>query len=832
MFKGAVKHIAKLKSQILDKRTLIRKGVCTSGEFELIKNNFDIVYYVSKYPDVSVSSMDPLMHYLTYGRQELRNPNSWFDAAFYFSNNEDIAKAKLDPFIHYLIAGKNEGRAAHSVLTNSRELAINKVDESPKTKASLAAQLYPDLEFINQFEWKDLNPICKEFNSSSLNIHFVIPDFGVGGGGHMNIFRMLSYFEAFGHKVTIWVFRPYHCSEEQAYQDMIKHYNFLKADLKFVDDSFTQAQGDIIFATSWDTVWPVGSAINFKRRFYFVQDYEPSFYATGAREALAESTYHKDLDAICASTWLSNLMRTKYGKWSVPFDLAADRTTFRPKDCKPNAIPRIVFYARMHTERRAVELGFMALELLAKEGVEFHVDCFGIGGKLENPPFSCTFYETRTPNQLAQIYAESDVGLVFSLTNYSLVPQEMMACGLPVVEFDCESTRAIYPDDVVTFSGPTPLEIKNSLKLLIQSESSRKRQSEKALKWVSQFCWEGAARKVSDSLCQRLVELGFKERRTLEKKLTEIKASVVIPTYNGGELFKEVMSKIQEQITPWNYEILVLDSESNDGTAEYVQSLEGVTYKKILKKDFNHGATRNVGAELAKGEFVAFITQDSLPKNNKWLFNLVSILEKYPNAAGVFGRHLPHDNATFFTKLEISEHFENFKKYPIALSQETEKPAELSDRAWQGILRFYSDNNSCLRKAIWKIIPYREVQYGEDQIWGHDVIAAGYEKLYSYDAVVKHSHDYDPDDLYERSKIDGDYFKFFFETNIVEKSRVEHIIRSFAERDTKIAKDNGLSEEELIYRLKCNEAKIRGYLYGVEKKVSMFSENSEEKSKF
>ena len=101
-------------------------------------------------------------------------------------------------------------------------------------------------------------------------------------------------------------------------------------------------------------------------------------------------------------------------------------------------------------------------------------------------------------------------------------------------------------------------------------------------------------------------------------------------------------------------------------------------------------------------------------------------------------------------------HFKGFEKYPFAVSKFTEIPTGLTQEQWKGILRFYSDNNSCLRKSVWKKIPYRRVQYGEDQIWGNDVINDGYQKVYVPTAIVKHSHDYEPEDLYERSKIDGE----------------------------------------------------------------------------
>ncbi|MDO6477529.1 glycosyltransferase [Alteromonas sp. 1_MG-2023] len=830
-----------------DVKTILKSGLFSETWY--LKKNLDLSFY------------DPILHYVAFGHKEYaRKPNPFFDALWYkntysidesdnalvhyinigsklgyspspnFSSEKyleeytEVKEAGLEPLVHFLSVGRQKGYKTFK-LDHQTSVRINK-------EVSIASQIFPDLDFVNDYEWKETHAKDFEFNQKELNIHFVIPDFAAGGGGHMNIFRMLWHLEKFGHKITIWIFRPsLHNSAEEAYDDIIRHYNTLRAEVKFVDENFKNATGDVIFASSWDTVWPVGSTTNFKRRFYFIQDYETSFYSKGARSQLAELTYRKELDCICASTWLESLMKKKYKKWAKSFNLTADTNLFYPRNRPKNKRLKIVFYARMHTSRRAVELGFLALEALAKEGLDFHVDCYGADYQLSSAPFSCTVYKTRTPEQLSEMYASSDIGLVFSLTNYSLVPQEMMACGLPVVEYEGESTRAIYPEGVVTFSGPTPIEISQSILNLAHNEKLRENQSKLALDWVRKSSWEDEARKVESSIIERLLECNFKHKTTKLCPKT-IKASVIILTCNPGAIFEKVFLSLLEQITPWDFEIIILDSETNDGSVDFVKGHEKVVFETIKRKDFNHGRTRNHGIDLAKGEFVALLTHDAIPSNNQWLYNIVTTLEHFPEAAGAFGKHVAHDDATFYTKKEMDMHFQSFERFPYALSKKTEIPRDFDIINWKEILRFYSDNNSCLRKSVWEKIPYREVQYGEDQLWGLDVIAAGYQKVYASTAIVKHSHDYEPDDLYERSKIDGDYFKFFFDQILIKQQDKSKIISEINSMDELIGYENGLSDAEIEYRLKCNEAKINGYADGAVKEKSMFEINSSEKSKF
>ena len=64
-----------------------------------------------------------------------------------------------------------------------------------------------------------------------------------------------------------------------------------------MDSSFFFSSGDAVIATSWQTVEMVKQAQGFKERFYFIQDYEPYFYARGSEAVLAEATYNRGLHA-------------------------------------------------------------------------------------------------------------------------------------------------------------------------------------------------------------------------------------------------------------------------------------------------------------------------------------------------------------------------------------------------------------------------------------------------------------------------------------------------------------------------------------------------------
>ncbi len=71
---------------------------------------FDGYWYLTQYPDVTASGLDPAVHYLRCGDAELRDPGPFFSTAYYLSHYQDVAAAGHNPLLHYLASGGVEGR--------------------------------------------------------------------------------------------------------------------------------------------------------------------------------------------------------------------------------------------------------------------------------------------------------------------------------------------------------------------------------------------------------------------------------------------------------------------------------------------------------------------------------------------------------------------------------------------------------------------------------------------------------------------------------------------------------------------------------------------------
>jgi glycosyltransferase involved in cell wall biosynthesis len=492
------------------------------------------------------------------------------------------------------------------------------------------------------------------------------------------------------------------------------------------------------------------------------------------------------------------------------------------------------------------------LEHLAARGVKFHVDLFGDEIDELVAPFPCSSHGILDAAGLAELYRNARIGICFSATNYSLVPQEMMACGLPVVEIDGESTRAVFPEGVVTLASPHPHAIADGIEALLRDPERRRRQAAAALEWVDQFDWEKSAKAIEHALLEKLapagaetpVALNGSRAKSVQRsgKASSVhissiitlakappKATVCIPTCDGGTLLTEVIKRVSSQRTPWPFEIIVIDSESTDGSIEQLITAmakangsvrpNGFRLERIRRAEFQHGRTRNQCASLARGEFVAFLTQDALPADEFWLYNLVMVLERAPGAAGAFGRHLPYPAASPFVKRDITGHFEGFLRHPLVLSRDT-RFANMAPGtpAARKFLHFFSDNNACLRRSVWEAVPYPEINYGEDQVWADNIIQLGYEKIYAPAAVVYHSHSYTPTEIAERAAIEAFFFATQFGYELYDfKKTFPDQLASACNADIRWARGNGVSEEDLAQRLLENKAKLYGRAMGMER---------------
>lgn len=741
-------------------------------------------------------------------------------------------RGQLDAtFAHVLerllpIAVRAAGSRVVSYITprRARPASLTDLPEREDSAAAVPARWHRDTARIARRPLQALAPLSQVYNGKALDLHWIIPSFARGAGGHMTIFRMVELLEGFGHHQTIWIQNAVHFPDQAAAKRAIRDWYRPvgeRVHVRFLPEDVRELAGDCLIVTDCWTAFPASEARNFKERFYFVQDYEPSFHPMGELQLLAESTYDFGFPTLCAGRWLNDLM-TARGLWARSWDLCADHAVYYPgmeRSAHPRVV-RIAFYARGYTPRRAVGLGLAALEELHRRGVAFHADLFGEADLAVPFVFPHTNHGILSPEELGDLYRDSDIGLVFSATNYSLVPLEMMACDLPVVEIDAPSTRAIFRDGEVTFAKPLPTAIADAIEGLMADPQRRERQRRKGRDFVTATSWEGSARMIEAALFERLRERGFTpvdpERCLAPSVHRGRRASVFIPTYNAGRGFARILDAVLGQRCAFDYDVLIIDSGSTDGTPDLIRRRHSrrLRMETIPSADFQHGRTRNRGIERTDGTYVALLTQDALPRDDLWLSHLISGFERGPRVAGVIGRHEAYPEHDAFTRRDLREMFDTFALLPSVIDRETGLPSFLhpGGGTWRRVRQFYSDNNSAMARAAWALLPYPDIDWGEDQVWADEMLRAGFQKAYVNEAVVLHSHPIALKRHGATSLTEGEFWGRHFGFDLHPKPKAA--IAAMDARDEDFALRSGIAAHLLAERKRHNRVTVEGRAAG------------------
>jgi len=201
-----------------------------------------------------------------------------------------------------------------------------------------------------------------------------------------------------------------------------------------------------------------------------------------------------------------------------------------------------------------------------------------------------------------------------------------------------------------------------------------------------------------------------------------------MPTYNRRDTLEMVLPSIARQDYPReDFEILLSDSGSTDGTGELVEDLALPNLRFIVGENRGRSGARNRGILEAKGEFILFTDSDIIASPDL-ISQHARFLEKYENSA-VVGCEVRVDNL---------QEYESVKGKPE--SYRTLHPPHRKKLSW---LYFLTGNASAKRQTLIDVGMFDEdfTGYGhEDLELGYRLEKAGIEIYYNRDAVNYHWH--------------------------------------------------------------------------------------------
>jgi glycosyltransferase involved in cell wall biosynthesis len=223
--------------------------------------------------------------------------------------------------------------------------------------------------------------------------------------------------------------------------------------------------------------------------------------------------------------------------------------------------------------------------------------------------------------------------------------------------------------------------------------------------------------------------------------------SVVIPTKNAGNEFKELLKRLRTQGGIKKCEIILVDSGSTDDTIAMAEK-QGALVLHIAPEEFTHGFARNRGAEIASGEYILFTVQDAWPLTKMWLWEMVTALEANKLAA-ISCAEYPRSNCDLFYQFLIHTQYQCGVKADRSLAWDKSCSSYLGLRSNAQL----SDIAALLPRDVFQRYHYRTA-YAEDLDLGIRLIRDGYKIGFLHSVRVLHSHNRSAHYFLKRAYVD------------------------------------------------------------------------------
>lgn len=213
-----------------------------------------------------------------------------------------------------------------------------------------------------------------------------------------------------------------------------------------------------------------------------------------------------------------------------------------------------------------------------------------------------------------------------------------------------------------------------------------------------------------------------------------MKVDVIIPTYHPDERFQKCIKMLLQQTVPPET-IRIVNTEKRFWKKEIENLSPDIVVTHISKQEFDHGASRNLGAVDSTADVLLFMTQDAVPADIYLIEHLLKYLEKEKTAA-VYARQLPNENCS---DLEVFTRQFNYGEKSRVKSQKDISELGIKTYFCSNVCAAYKRDIFVKRNGF-----ISRTIFNEDMIYCGGLIKAGFYVTYAADAKVYHSHNYTP----------------------------------------------------------------------------------------
>ena len=260
---------------------------------------------------------------------------------------------------------------------------------------------------------------------------------------------------------------------------------------------------DATICTLWTTAYYSLKFNKAKKKFYFIQDYEPQFYPAGSTMGQVEATYRFGFYGIANTESLKQIYSKQYDGLAEHFDPALDHEVFYPPTIDiTNETITIFSYGRPDHPRNGFEISMNVFKKLKEKygnkiriisaGAIWNPKDIGLEGVIENWGI-LNYIDT------GEIFRKSDIGVVMIYTKHpSYIPLELMACKCLVVSnYNPATTWLLKDGENCILANPSVTSFYEKICSVIDDSIMRKKITENALRTVKKYSeWEPQFEKI------------------------------------------------------------------------------------------------------------------------------------------------------------------------------------------------------------------------------------------------------------------------------------------------------------------------------------------------
>lgn len=244
------------------------------------------------------------------------------------------------------------------------------------------------------------------------------------------------------------------------------------------------------------------------------------------------------------------------------------------------------------------------------------------------------------------------------------------------------------------------------------------------------------------------------EFRRLGSGASRHRVSVLMPLMNAGAALRHTLPLLFQQKVDTELEIVAVDSASTDDTVDVLREF-GATVLAIDPAEFDHGLTRNLAAEHARGDVLVFLNGRSRPCDDTWLGPLLEALDSDSSIAGACSRVLPYPDADPLTQRDGALEPSGSQERSIKRIDDWQAYAAMPVEERRLLLNFHTVS-AAIRADVLQRIPFQSVRaIGEDLLWSREVLEDGLALVHEAGSCVYHSHDYSLREWFMRNVDDG-----------------------------------------------------------------------------